>query len=70
MRGVMISVQPIKSKEQMEGESEKSAFISGLKDDLDFALFSQRMKTVYCISSMVPAVPVRRHLHGKGLRRV
>lgn len=50
----MISVQPIKSKEQMEGESEKSAFISGLKDDLDFALFSQRMKTVYCISSMFP----------------
>lgn len=50
----MISVQPIKSKEQMEQESEKSAFVSGLKDDLDFAMFSLRLKSVYCISSMFP----------------
>ena len=32
MKGSMISVQPIKTKEEMIDESSRTAFISGLKE--------------------------------------
>lgn len=54
MKGSMISVQPIKTKEEMIDESSRTAFISGLKDSFGLSILQSHVASIASVESMFP----------------